>query len=205
MTFLLCFIFFGAPSVFFLHEIGHLMAARWCGVRVLRLSVGLGPEILGYTDQNGTRWTLAALPLGGSLEMIDERDLSAKSADTFSQKTLSQRAAVCAAGPLASLLFAAFIYGLSVVIFGEVVLPETGTEKTGVAFVGFIGAFSFTVALFSLIPIPPLDGGRLALCSIEALTRKPISQSLEEKIYTLGMATIVVSSIISILLLAVPG
>ena len=68
------------------------MAARWCGVRVLRLSVGLGPEILGYTDQNGTRWTLAALPLGGSLEMIDERDSSAKSVDTFSQKKPSVNA-----------------------------------------------------------------------------------------------------------------
>lgn len=201
MTFVLCFIFLGIPAVHLLHEIGHLIAARWYGVRVLRLSVGLGPELLGYTDQKGTRWALAVLPLGGSLAMCDRRNSNATPAEAFSNKTLGQRAVICGAGPLASLLLAAAIYGLSVAIFGEVALPGTETDHVEVAFVGFIGAFSFVVALFSLIPIPPLDGGRLALYGMEAFTRKPISQSLEKTTDTLGMATIAISSI-TILVLA---
>ncbi len=56
----------GLPIILLVHEIGHLAAARWCGVRVLNISVGFGPELIGMTDWLSTRWTLAALPLGPS-------------------------------------------------------------------------------------------------------------------------------------------
>src|ERR1700753_2867149 len=51
--------------VVFFHELGHFLVGRWCGVKVDAFSIGFGPEIAGFVDRYGTRWRLAALPLGG--------------------------------------------------------------------------------------------------------------------------------------------
>src|SRR5207245_4492374 len=51
--------------VVFVHELGHFLIARWCGVRVVVFSIGVGRELVGLTDRHGTRWKLAAVPLGG--------------------------------------------------------------------------------------------------------------------------------------------
>jgi regulator of sigma E protease len=51
--------------VVFVHEMGHFLVGRWCGVGVTAFSVGFGPEIAGFTDRRGTRWKLSAIPLGG--------------------------------------------------------------------------------------------------------------------------------------------
>jgi membrane-associated protease RseP (regulator of RpoE activity) len=197
------FILLSIPAVLFVHEIGHLIAARWYGVRVLRLSIGLGPEVLGFTDRMGTRWTLAILPFGGSLEMNDDRNsTTVTAAQVLSNKSLNQRAAIYAAGPLLNLLFAGGIYGCSLAIFGEGALLATVSEKPAVVLMSLLSGFSVFVALFSLIPIPPLDGGWLALFGIEALTRKPISEHIQKKLCTGGMAIIVFATMISILAFA---
>src|SRR5207244_11399170 len=61
--------------VVFVHELGHFLVARWCGVRVLVFSVGFGRELVGLTDRHGTRWKLAAVPLGGYVKFFgDEKD-----------------------------------------------------------------------------------------------------------------------------------
>jgi regulator of sigma E protease len=59
----------------FVHELGHFLAARWCGVKVLKFSIGFGPAIWSRafgTDR--TEWVIAAIPLGGYVQMLDERD-----------------------------------------------------------------------------------------------------------------------------------
>ena len=56
----------GVLGVLLIHELGHLVAARFLGLKVSSLSIGLGPEIIGYTDRSGTRWKVALLPMGGS-------------------------------------------------------------------------------------------------------------------------------------------
>ncbi|SVE01468.1 uncharacterized protein METZ01_LOCUS454322, partial [marine metagenome] len=93
----------------FVHEFGHYIVARWCGVRVEVFSIGFGKELKGWTDKNGTRWKIAAIPLGGYVKMFGEVELldeSSKNEDTghsmtpqekevsFMYKSLPQRTAI---------------------------------------------------------------------------------------------------------------
>src|ERR671922_1224884 len=64
LGYLIPFLFVLTVVVFF-HELGHFLIARRCGVRVLVFSIGFGPELFGFNDRHGTRWRLAAIPLGG--------------------------------------------------------------------------------------------------------------------------------------------
>ncbi len=52
-------------AVVFVHEMGHFLVARWCGIRVAAFSIGFGREIVGFNDRRGTRWKISAIPLGG--------------------------------------------------------------------------------------------------------------------------------------------
>ena len=65
---------FGLSVVVFFHELGHFLVARWCGVRVLTFSVGFGPELVGFTDRHGTRWKIAAIPLGGYVKFFGDEN-----------------------------------------------------------------------------------------------------------------------------------
>src|SRR5690348_1121929 len=60
--------------VVFFHELGHFLVARWCGIKILVFSVGFGPELLGFTDRYGTRWKLAAIPLGGYVKFFGDEN-----------------------------------------------------------------------------------------------------------------------------------
>src|SRR5262245_16055641 len=60
--------------VVFVHEFGHYWVARRCGIRILSFSIGFGPEIWGRTDKHGTRWKIAAVPLGGYVRMFGDAD-----------------------------------------------------------------------------------------------------------------------------------
>jgi regulator of sigma E protease len=103
MTTLLSFLLAIAILVF-VHEMGHYLAARQCGVKVLRFSIGFGKELLKKTSaKTGTEWVIAAIPLGGYVRMQDE---------SFESKPLRSRAWIVFAGPLANLIFAAVAYGL---------------------------------------------------------------------------------------------
>src|SRR3982074_3624556 len=69
--------------VVFFHELGHFLVARWCGVRVVTFSIGFGPELLGFNDRHGTRWKLAAIPLGGYVKFFgDESEASTPQSET---------------------------------------------------------------------------------------------------------------------------
>lgn len=103
----------------FIHELGHYLVARWNGVKIEVFSIGFGPELFGWTDKAETRWKFSLIPLGGYVRMYGDADgssradntsLAAMSEDektkTLHSKTVGQRMAVVAAGPVANYLLA---------------------------------------------------------------------------------------------------
>ena len=91
------------------HEFGHFWLARRCGVKVLRFSVGFGRPLWSRTGRDGTEYVVAAIPLGGYVKMLDEREGDVAPAElgrAFNRKPVLQRMAIVAAGPLANLLLA---------------------------------------------------------------------------------------------------
>lgn len=96
-----------------IHEWGHYIVARLCGVKVLRFSVGFGKPFLSRYNKQGTEFALAPIPLGGYVKMLDEREVEVPEHEkhlSFNAQPLWQRAAIVAAGPLINLLFAALVF-----------------------------------------------------------------------------------------------
>lgn len=102
------------------HEFGHYWVARRCGVRVLRFSVGFGKALWSRHGRDGTEYVIAAIPLGGYVKMLDERegDVAASERDqAFNRQSVWRRIAIVLAGPVANLvlcvalLWAMFVYG----------------------------------------------------------------------------------------------
>lgn len=97
-----------------IHEWGHYRVARAFGVKVLRFSVGFGPVVWRkQTHPDATEFVLSAIPLGGYVRMLDEREGGVSAHErgmAFNRKPLAQRAAIVAAGPLANLLLAVALY-----------------------------------------------------------------------------------------------
>jgi regulator of sigma E protease len=122
----------------FIHEYGHYIVARWCGVRVEVFSIGFGPELFGRTDSRGTRWKISAIPLGGYVKMFGqganllegEAGKAMTEADrkvAFDFKSVWRRMAIVAAGPIANYLFAAVIFAAIFAIHGkDVAAPIIG-------------------------------------------------------------------------------
>ena len=119
----------------FVHEMGHYLVARRCGVRVEVFSVGFGPEIFGWNDRHGTRWRFSAIPIGGYVKMFGENlsgsdkdgEATRLSADefavSFAAKTLAQRAAIVFAGPFANFLLAIVLLSGMFMAFGQPFTP----------------------------------------------------------------------------------
>ncbi len=135
--------------VVFIHEMGHFLVARWCGVTVKAFSLGFGPEIYGFYDKHGTRWRFAWIPLGGYVKFIDDENAASAGAGkrlapgdhagAFHSKSVGARAAVVAAGPLANFLLAIVLYsGLNAVVgvhvvpaFVDAVVANSPAERAG--------------------------------------------------------------------------
>ncbi|MGR4069920.1 sigma E protease regulator RseP [Halomonas sp. LR3S48] len=111
------------------HEFGHYWVARRCGVRVLRFSVGFGKPIWSRVDRHGTEFALAAIPLGGYVKMLDEREAPVPGDqlhEAFNRKSVWQRIAIVAAGPLANFLLAIVAYWALFVAGTTTVAPMVG-------------------------------------------------------------------------------
>jgi regulator of sigma E protease len=129
------FLFILTVVVFF-HELGHFMVARWCGVRVLVFSVGFGRELIGFTDRHGTRWKLAAIPLGGYVKFFGDENAAsvpdnsalatmneAERKVSFPHKNVAQRAAIVAAGPIANFILAIVLFASVFAFYGKPSAP----------------------------------------------------------------------------------
>src|ERR1700740_626365 len=118
----------GVPVV--AHEYGHYGIARLCGVKVLRFSMGFGsPLIRWVSKKSGTEWTIAALPLGGYVKMLDERDPGPGIAQadlpfTFNRQPVAKRTARVLAGPLANFVLAIVLFAA---VFVTGVVEPTAT------------------------------------------------------------------------------
>ncbi|MBU3589835.1 RIP metalloprotease [Polynucleobacter sp. 80A-SIGWE] len=99
------------------HEYGHFLAARLCGVKVLRFALGFGKPLLTYRASNGTEWVLASIPLGGYVKLLDGRDSQQNipkedRPQSFDVKPLWQRSLIVAAGPFANFLLAVILFSV---------------------------------------------------------------------------------------------
>lgn len=139
-------------AVVFVHEMGHFLVARWCGIRVAAFSIGFGRELAGFTDRRGTRWKLSAIPLGGYVRFEgDDNAASVPDAEALSHVPLAerrglfhfaplwQRFAVVAAGPLANFILAILVFAAVFTIVGrphilpvaESVMPGSAADHAG--------------------------------------------------------------------------
>ena len=131
--------------VVFVHEFGHFIVARWCGVAVRTFSIGFGREIWGFTDRKGTRWRVAWIPLGGYVKFVDDENAASQPSEdsltrmtpeerrgAFQTKAIWQRAAVVFAGPAANFLLAILIYAAVNFFVGiHTIAPRIGEVKPG--------------------------------------------------------------------------
>jgi regulator of sigma E protease len=129
----------------FVHEMGHYLVARWCGVRVEVFSIGFGRELFGWNDRKQTRWKIAMLPFGGYVKFFG--DMNAASAPdgrlndslteaerrvAFHHKGLLQRVAIVFAGPLANIVYAIVVLALVYALYGQrITPPEVGRVLEG--------------------------------------------------------------------------
>jgi regulator of sigma E protease len=125
----------------FVHELGHYLAGRWSGIRVLAFSIGFGPEIVGFTDAHGTRWKLSAIPLGGYVRFYGDADAAsladgdelaemslAERAQTLAGAKLWKRAITVAAGPIANFIAAIAIFAVMFATQGKPVADPVVAE-----------------------------------------------------------------------------
>lgn len=125
----------------FVHEMGHYMVGRWCGIRSTAFSIGFGPELIGFTDSRGTRWKISAVPLGGYVKFFGDEDVASKpDSDSLAGLTLEERsqtlggaklwkrAATVAAGPIANFLLAILIFAALFAIYGRMISDPIVSE-----------------------------------------------------------------------------
>ena len=151
------------------HEFGHYSVARLCGVKVLRFSVGFGkPLVRWVSKKTGVEWTIAALPLGGYVKMLDEREIDPASGTTipaedlpraFNRQSVAKRIAIVAAGPVANFLLAIALF--SAVFAGGVTEPAAIVSQpapdTAAAHAGFEGGETHPIRSWSDLRWKVLD------------------------------------------------
>ncbi len=120
--------------VVFVHEMGHYLVGRWCGIGVTAFSIGFGPEIAGFNDRRGTRWKLSAVPLGGYVKFVGDMAVtsSPESVDTealseaekkvaFHTQPVWKRALTVFAGPAFNFLLTIAVFAVMFSIYGRVI------------------------------------------------------------------------------------
>jgi regulator of sigma E protease len=180
---MLAFVAVIGPLVF-VHEFGHYIVGRWCGVRAETFSIGFGRELAAWVDNRGTRWRLGLLPLGGYVKFKGDMNAAsqtdpkwlempaAERAQSFPAKSVGQRAAIVLAGPAINFLFAILLLGGLAYVKGDPQSPpiiggvQQGSAASGVGLrpgdriVSIMGrnieAFADIPAIVVLRPAEPL-------------------------------------------------
>jgi regulator of sigma E protease len=132
---------FVLTAVVFVHEMGHYLVGRWCGIGVTAFSIGFGPELVGFNDRRGTRWKLCAIPLGGYVKFVGDMNATstpdaeaeAKLSDAerkvaFHAQAVWKRAATVFAGPLFNFLLTVAVLAVLFGMYGKVILQPTVAE-----------------------------------------------------------------------------
>jgi regulator of sigma E protease len=127
--------------VVFVHEMGHYLVGRWCGIGVTAFSIGFGPELLGFNDRHGTRWKLCAIPLGGYVKFVGDMSVtSSPGGDTsdllteaerrkaFHVQPVWKRAATVVAGPLFNFLLTIAVFAVLFSIYGKTIMQPVVAE-----------------------------------------------------------------------------
>lgn len=137
----------GLTIVVFVHEMGHFLVARWCGIKVAAFSIGFGRELVGFTDRRGTRWKLAAIPLGGYVRFDGDENVASlpdsealeitppeQRKGLFHFAPLWKRFAVVAAGPAANFILAILVFAVVFTVVGRPhIVPRADTVVAGSA------------------------------------------------------------------------
>ncbi|MHC5230258.1 RIP metalloprotease RseP [Brucella sp. LJL56] len=118
--------------VVFVHEMGHYLVARWCGIGSQAFSIGFGPELIGFTDKHGTRWKISAIPLGGYVKFIGDESATSSPVDVDSAKLSEdeqqrafhtqpvwKRAATVFAGPAFNIILTVIIFSVFFALYGR--------------------------------------------------------------------------------------
>ncbi|MCX2697033.1 RIP metalloprotease RseP [Ochrobactrum chromiisoli] len=118
--------------VVFVHEMGHYLVGRWCGIGASAFSIGFGPELIGFNDRHGTRWKLSAIPLGGYVKFlgdesatsspvgVDNSTLSAEEQSrAFHTQPVWKRAATVFAGPAFNIILTVVIFSVFFGLYGR--------------------------------------------------------------------------------------
>ena len=129
------------------HEYGHYSVARLCGVKVLRFSIGFGkPLVQWVSPKTGTEWTIAALPLGGYVKMLDEREAGAPIPPealpyAFNRQHVAKRFAIVAAGPVANFILAIVLFAavFATGVSEPAAIVAAPAPNTAAALAGFDG------------------------------------------------------------------
>ena len=130
--------------VVFVHEMGHYLIGRWCGIGVKAFSIGFGPELLGFNDSHGTRWKLCAIPLGGYVKFVGDMNATSSQPSTEELETLTdaerkvafhtqpiwKRAATVVAGPLFNFLLTIAVFAVLFSVYGRPVLEPMVAQVT---------------------------------------------------------------------------
>jgi regulator of sigma E protease len=130
--------------VVFVHEMGHYLVGRWCGIGVKAFSIGFGPELFGFNDSRGTRWKLCAIPLGGYVKFVGDMSVTSTQPGTeeleklteserkvaFHTQPIWKRAATVVAGPLFNFLLAIAVFAVLFSVLGRPVMEPTVAAVT---------------------------------------------------------------------------
>jgi regulator of sigma E protease len=123
--------------IVFVHEFGHFIIGRWCGVKIETFSVGFGREIFGFNDRYGTRWKFSWLPLGGYVKFLGDANAASMPSSTTTAIPGSlhaapvwKRAAIVAAGPIANFILAVVIFAAAHNLVGQPINEPRVDEVT---------------------------------------------------------------------------
>jgi membrane-associated protease RseP (regulator of RpoE activity) len=181
------------PAIF-IHELGHFLIARYCGVSVLNVSVGFGPELFGFTDRYGTSWKFRAFPVGGSCSLSDDNFQGHRcdkdTPDPMFRNSLRKRAAIYAAGPSFNFILALILYAVTLMLCKSCGSLVSGIGSPELVFIKLSCSFSICNGLFNLLPLLPLDGGFLSLIAVEAIRGRPTSQSAEKSFFVFSLTAL---------------
>ena len=123
---------FVLTAVVFVHEMGHYLIGRWCGIGVTAFSIGFGPELVGFNDRRGTRWKICAIPLGGYVKFVGDMNVTstpdaeetekltdAERRVAFHTQPIWKRAATVVAGPMFNFLLTIAVFAVMFGIYGR--------------------------------------------------------------------------------------